>query len=143
MATGSDIVNGALRKLGVNPSDSAITGQEMLDGIESLNDMLTEWENSGIVLGFAPIADSADTVRVPRGTEAAIKASLAGRIASDYSKHPSVALMGEISASFDNMLRVIAKPLDVEYPDTLPTGSGNQCYDDDETFFPQNNSENF
>ena len=145
MASGADIVNGALRKLGVNPSDSAITGQEMLDGIESLNDMLIEWENSGIVLGFAPIADSADTIRVPRGTEAAIKASLAGRLASDYSKQPSASLMGEISAAFDNMLRIIQKPLDVEFPDTLPIGSGNQCIDinEDQRFFTANTEENF
>ena len=145
MATGADMVNGALRKLGVNPSDSAITGQEMLDGIESMNDMLIEWENSGIVLGFAPIADSADTVRVPRGTENAIKANLAGRIASDYSKQITPALMAEISASTDNMLRIVSKPIDVEFPDTLPKGSGNQCYDDDidSRFFPVNNEENF
>lgn len=145
MATGSDIVNGALRKLGVNPSDSAITGQEMLDGIESMNDMLIEWENSGLVLGFSPIADPADTIRVPRGTENAIKANLAGRLASDYSKQISVALAGEIAASSDNMLRIISKPVDVEYPDTLPSGSGNQCFDTelDRRFFPLNNDENF
>jgi len=145
MATGADIVNGALRKLGVNPSDSTITGQEMLDGIESLNDMLIEWENSGLVLGFAPIADSADTVRVPRGTENAIKANLAGRMASDYSKQLSAALVAEISASSDNMLRIISKPVDVEYPDTLPYGSGNQCYNDTiyRRFFPVNDEENF
>jgi len=146
MATGADMVNGALRKLGINPSDSAIEGQEMLDGIESLNDMLIEWENSGIVLGFAPIADSADTVRVPRGTENAIKANLAGRMASDYSKQLSPALVAEIGASTDNMLRIISKPLDVEFPDTLPLGSGNQCSDDtywDQRFFNTNNKENF
>jgi hypothetical protein len=143
MATGADIVNGALRKLGVKPSDSAITGQEMLDGIESMNDMLIEWENSGIVMGFAPIADSADTVRVPRGTESTIKAALAGRLASDYSKQPSASLLGEISASFDNMLRITQKPLNVEFPDTLPSGSGNECTDTDTRFFPINNEENF
>ena len=145
MASGADIVNGALRKLGVNPSDSAITGQEMLDGIESLNDMLLEWENSGIVLGFAAIADSADILRVPRGTENAIKANLAGRLASDYSKQISLALSSEISASSENMLRIISRPLDVDFPDTLPLGNGNQCIDinEDRRFFPVNKEENF
>jgi len=145
MASGADIINGALRKLGVNPSDSAITGQEMLDGIEVLNDMLIEWENSGIILGFAPIADPADAIRVPRGTEGAIKANLAGRLASDYSKQITPTLAAEISASTDNMLRLISKPLEVEFPDTLPTGSGNQCYDIDldRRFFPVNSEENF
>ena len=145
MASGADIVNGALRKLGVNPSDSAITGQEMSDGIDALNDMLIEWENSGIVLGFAPIADPADTIRVPRGTEAAIKSNLAGRMASEYSKQISQSLAGEILASSENMLRLIMKPIEVEFPDTLPLGSGNQCIDTniDQRFFPANKDENF
>lgn len=143
MATGSDIVNGALRKLGVNPSDSAITGQEMLDGIESMNDMLIEWENSGIVLGFAPIADSADTVRIPRGTENAVKANLAGRMASDYSKQIQPALAAEIGASSDNMLRIIQGAPDVDYPDNLPRGSGNECWSEDKRFFPEVEEDNF
>jgi len=140
------MVNGAFRKLGINPSDSAIEGQEMLAGIETMNDMLSEWEASGIVLGFSPIADSADTVRVPRSTENAIKANLAGRMASDYSKQLSPALVAEISASTDNMLRIISKPLEVEFPDTLPLGSGNHCADNtywDQRFFNANNKENF
>lgn len=143
MASGADIVNGALRKLGINPSDSAITGQEMLDGIESLNDMLIEWENSGIVLGFATIADPADAVRIPRGTENAVKANLAGRVASDYSKQLSPALVAEISASSDNMLRIISKAPDVDYPDNLPRGSGNECWSEDKRFYPEVEDENF
>jgi hypothetical protein len=145
MATGADMVNGALRKLGVNPSDSAIEGQEMLDGIETMNDMLIEWENSGMVLGFAPIADPADTVRVPRGTEGAIKAQLAGRLSSDYSKQLTPALVGEMTVGMDNMLRIIMSAPDVDYPSNLPRGSGNECYDIDfdRRFFPKNKDENF
>lgn len=145
MASGADIVNGALRKLGINPSDSAITGQEMLDGIEALNDMLIEWENSGIVLGFAPIADSADTIRVPRGTELAIKLNLAIVLAPEYSKQPSVALVEKAGTSYDRMLLISQKPLDVEFPDTLPLGDGNQCIDinEDQRFFAANTEENF
>lgn len=145
MATGADMVNGALRKLGIRPSDSAISPQEMLDGIESLNDMLIEWENSGLLLGFAPIADSGDVVRVPRGTENAVKANLAGRLASDYSKQISTALAAEIGASSDNMLRIIMDALDVDYPGNLPRGSGNECYDTNfgRRFFPKDKEENF
>lgn len=145
MASGADMVIGALRKLGIKPSDSDIQGQEMLDGIEVMNNMLIEWENSGIVLGFAPIAVPADVVRAPRGTEDAIQANLAARIAPEYSKQITPTLAAAISASTDNMLRIISQPVDVEYPDTLPKGSGNQCYGDDyyRRFFPVNNEENF
>lgn len=145
MASGAEIVNGALRKLGVNPSDSAITGQEMLDGIEVLNDMLIEWENSGIVLGFAPIADSADEVRVPRGTEDAVKSNLAGRLAPEYSKQITPTLAASISASTDNMLRLIQDAPDVDYPGNLPQGSGNECYDTNfgRRFYPKDKEENF
>lgn len=144
MASGADIVNGALRKLGVKPADDTITGQEMLDGIEVLNDMLIEWENSGIRLGFAPIADSADIIRVPRGTEEAIKGNLAGRLAPEYGKQVTPTLAAGISLATDSMLRIISKPLDVKFPDSLPLGSGNQCTDfEDQRFFPENEAENF
>lgn len=145
MASGLDMVIGALRKLNIKPSDSSVTGQEMLDGIEVLNDMLIEWENSGILLGFSPIADPADTVRVPRGTESAIKSNLAAKIAPEYAKQISVALAADIDISTSNMLRLISKPIEVEFPDTLPLGAGNQCIDinEDQRFFPVNKEENF
>ncbi len=145
MASGADIVNGAHRKLGIKESDSSISGQEMTDGIEALNDMLSEWEESGIILGFAPIADSADIVRVPRGTVGGIKSNLAGRLASDYSKQVSISLAAEIDFSMNNILKMTMKPLEVEFPDTLPLGQGNDCADVsiDQRFFHANESENF
>ncbi|MEE8207802.1 MAG: packaged DNA stabilization gp4 family protein [Nitrosomonadaceae bacterium] len=144
MASGADMVNGALRLIGVKPSDATVTGQEMLDGIEVLNDMLIEFENSGITLGFSPIADPADTIRVPRGTESAIKGNLAGRLAPEYGKQITPTLAVAISTATDSMLRIVSKPIDTKLPDSLPLGSGNQCTDfEDQRFFPENESENF
>ena len=145
MASGADIVNGAYSNLGLSPSDSAITGSEMTDAIEIMNDMLIEWENSGIMLGFSPIATPADVISVPRGAETAIKSNLAGRLAPSLSKQISPTLAAVIKASTENLLRMIHKPVDVEYPDSLPSGSGNQAYNDttDRNFFPLNNTENF
>ena len=109
MASGADIVTSALRKLGVKTADDTITGQEMIDGIEVLNDMLIGWENSGIRLGFSPIADSADIVRVPRGTEAGIKYNLAGFLAAEYGKQVSLTLAAAISTSTTTMLAIVSK----------------------------------
>lgn len=145
MATGQDIVNGALRKLGYKSADSAITGQELLDGVEDLNDLLSEYEKKGLLMGFSRIADPADTVRIPAGSEGPIKLMLMGRLASDYSKQLTPTQATAINDAEKSFLMIIKQPLDVEYPDTLPLGAGNDGIDvaDQQRFFANNNEENF
>jgi len=145
MATGQQLVTSALRKLGVKGADSDITGQEMLDGVEVLNDMLIGWENSGlVVMGFSPIASPSDNVRVPRGTEEGIKSNLAVVLAPEYEVQISQALALSADAGLNTILLITQKPLDVEYPDSLPIGAGNCDIDTlDQNFFGTNKSENF
>jgi len=143
MSTGSDFVRGALRKLGVRSAESPIEAFEMSDGIEVMNDMLSEWEPR-TKFGFTPIADSADEVRVPRESHDAIKSNLAIRLAPDYSKPISDSLAASAIAGMENVLIGTVNIGDVKYPDTLPVGSGNECTDyEDQRFFPNNEQENF
>ena len=39
MTTASDIITGALRKLSIRASETAISASEMQDGLEDLNDL--------------------------------------------------------------------------------------------------------
>jgi len=146
MATGSDIVLGAYQKLGLKPADSDITGQEMLDAIIVLNDMMMEFENSGVTFGYSPIGEPSDTIRVPIGTENGIKATLAGYLAPNLDVAISATLAAQIEVSQQKMFQIIRKPINTRYPDTLPLGSGNDCDDFtlfNDRFFPPNEKENF
>jgi hypothetical protein len=143
MATGADMVYGALRKLGVRTAESPIEDFEMSDGIETLNDMLSEWDGRGIKLGFTPIDNSSDTIRVPRMAHDCIKSNLAIRLAPDYEKPVSAELAATAVSGTDSLL-ISTVHLEVDYPDTLPKGTGNYTEDfEDERFFDGSGSQNF
>lgn len=145
MATASSFITRALQKLGVRTSESPIEASEMQDGLDQFNDMLISWEMSGIVLGFSAVADADDEVRVPRFSHAAIKANLAVLMGPEYSRNPDAVLMKEARDTMKDLLNAITVIGPVEYPSTLPIGSGNECagFITDRKFFPENEQEHF
>ncbi len=146
MTTGSDLVYGAYQKLGIKPSDSSISAQELTDGIIVLNDMMMEYEAGGVLFGYSRIKDSADNVRIPEGTENGIKSQLALYLAPELGVEISPTLGIQLDTSITRMLRILSKPLNVKYPSTLPLGSGNDCNNYtifNDRFFEENEKENF
>lgn len=146
MATGTRIITRALTRLGIRASETAIEPDELKDGLDLLNDMLSNWEEAGYNLGFSPVSNLADEVRIPRGANAAVVDALAVLMAPEYSRPVSQALLVAAKLSFDNMLKANVFIGDVDMPSTLPRGSGNQCgYDDlsNSTFFPEKDKRNF
>lgn len=143
MATASDVVNRALTKAGIRADESTVTASQMNDGTDALNDMLISWENSGILLGFQPVSNSADEIRVPRHALAAIKSNLAVFLAGEYGRPANAILLAEAISTKDDLLTSLVQVGDVEYPSTLPQGSGNHYYDDDLRLFPESKNENF
>ena len=146
MATATEIITRSLTRLGIRAAETAIEASELQDGLDLLNDMLSNWEEAGYNLGFSPVADITDEIRVPRGANQAIIDALAIMMAPEYSRAISPALAASAKISFDNMLAANVFIGDVDMPSTLPKGSGNQCEDDnwfDTTFFPQKDKRNF
>jgi hypothetical protein len=54
-------------------------------------------------------------------------------------------LIAEAKTRKDELMVAVITIGDVEYPDTLPVGSGNSCsfYTTDRRFFPTNEQDNF
>lgn len=134
MATGNDFILGAMRKIEINAAESAIESYETQDALEVLNDMLSELEPT-LKLGFKPITNASDTVRVPRNSHLMIKTTLAVHLLAEYGKPISQALAAAATSTMDNLLRAITS-IDTQYPNSLPQGSGNECYDYNDRFFP-------
>ena len=130
MATASDIIKGALRKLGIRSSESPISDSEMADGLEDLNDL------GEAKLLFRAVPTVSTELNVPRNMVGALKLVLAEKIAPDYEGLIiSPTLAKEISKAWDDIYRYRNGKLDVKFPSTLPMGSGNQeadyLWDDD------------
>jgi len=123
--TVTEIVSGALRLLEVKTSESAITPDEVADGLVALNDMMNEWNVDGINIGYETLADADDELFVTLGSIGAIKAGLAVYIAPEYGRvvTPELALRAKRSK---RSLRASIPLNQSAYPDTLPVGSGNE-----------------
>ncbi len=145
MATGSDVINRAYALNKIRASETAITPAQLASGLEQLNDMLSLWEESGIRLGFTPLAAATDTLNVPRYSLGAIKSSLAVFLAAEFGISISESLATMAVVMKGELLNALPKNLEVNFPSTLPTGSGNECEADffDDRFFPADEKINY
>lgn len=145
MATAADIIKGALRRLQVIEDETPIEASEIQDGLEDLNDWGSAHEVGFLALGFSPVENAADTVNIPREAVGYFKDALALYIAGQYGTPVPQTLVISAQMTKSAALNAFQQPIDVEYPDTLPIGSGNECdlITTDQKFFRPNNKENF
>lgn len=145
MATAADIIKGALRRLQVIEDETPIEASEINDGLEDLNDWGSAHEVGFLQLGFSPVQNTGDTVNIPREAAGYFKDHLALYIAGQYGTPIPGTLVDSASKTMTWALNAFQRPIDVEYPDTLPIGAGNQCdlITEDQRFFNPNSKENF
>ena len=145
MTTMLEVVQDAMEEIGVKTAEVALTNDELQSGIRRCNDMLTEWDDLGIIVGYNPVLNGSDTLEVDRNAIGAIKFKLAIRLAPSFQKVVPPSLAESASESFGRLEASSANIGDVAYPDTLPIGSGNQCpnTNTDRRFFNANKNENF
>jgi len=145
MATALSFIKRSFSIIGEHADETDIESSESNDALDMLNDMVIEWELLGANLGFAPVKDEADEVRIPRGAHKAVKYNLAVLIGAEF----EIMVSNEIAVIADEsktaMMAIYKKPLEVHYPGTLPMGSGEQCNTDytDDRFYSKVEKENF
>lgn len=127
MTTSLDLISGGLKLLGVKAAETPIEAAEAQDGLETLNDMMTELEETGIKIGYIPATDVNADIFPPVSTIGSIKALLAVRMAPEYGKVISPTLAARAVASDRMLAKFALRSLEVAYPDSLPMGSGNEC----------------
>ena len=145
MTTVLQIVDGAAEKIGVKESESALEPGDFQVIVNEMNDLLTEWSDSGLTPAFKEVTESTETVDVDRNAVSAIKNALAIRIAPSFERIVTQALAKIASESLQRLQASTVFIGEVAYPDTLPTGSGNECSGSfqNDRFFSQNKKENF
>jgi len=89
-ATGQSIIEAAFRKIEIKSSTTPLTTEELNDGLDTLNDLLAEWNYDGIDLGVTSVTLGATTL--PTWSLSALKSNLAARLASEYGETVSQSL---------------------------------------------------
>jgi len=145
MATALDIVEGMFSIIGIRAAETPIEASMANEALTIFNDLGVEWELTGANLGFAPVNDLADEVRIPRGAHSAFKYNGAARLAPIYEVSLSPENVSIANNTLRTMMTIYRKPLNIVYPDTLPMGEANGCsnYLDDDNFYPIVEKENF
>lgn len=79
-----DIVTDTLRQITVIGQTATPSAEQGQDAVTKYNDLMADLEEDGIDLGHYPKATTADTVELPAGTIAGIKALLGVRLCDGY-----------------------------------------------------------
>jgi hypothetical protein len=134
-----EVVQDAMEEIGVKTAEIELTGDELQSGIRRCNDMLLEWEDSGVIAGYSEVLNGDDVLNIDRSAVGAVKYNLAIRLAPSYQKAVGHALVAIAQSTMEAVQASNSYIGDIAFPGTLPMGSGNQ-YD---TFFPVDETENF
>ena len=140
MATAAKVVERALARILVRQTEAPLEASEIDDSIDMLNDMMTAWDGSGLALGYTIVTSPSDEVTVPDGALMAIKSNLAIQMADEFGWTVTIQLATSARDSFADLLTQELTPPKTSRPDTMPRGSGNECFNG-RRFYPGDSAE--
>ncbi len=145
MTTALKIIKAGFRIATINSGYKPLKDTETADALEILNNQIIEWNSLGILTGVDPVISLDTDLFEPRYATAAFEYMVGGEICIQFGKPIDPGFAAVASKKYNTMLTVSQPQQDVEYPDTLPYGTGNddECWDDDYSFFPPNTINNF
>lgn len=125
MTTNNEVFTAALRKLTVIAETQTISGEQGLTLLPILNDMLEQWTERDVELGYFAQSDATATCPIPAYAERAIKANLAIAAAPSFSAPipPEVAIEADESFLLLQRKCIVEKlrPADMRQ---MPRGAG-------------------
>ena len=127
MATASQVITRALKRLRVLPSGTTQTSDETTDCLEALNDMLHEWSIDGIDLAHTTLL-STDALDVPDDHIGPIADNLAMRVADMFGAQVSQLLAMDAQAGKAALVAYHFTIADLT--DDNPLGSSNLASED-------------
>ena len=126
MATAGQIIESALKRILVQPSEAPIEPDEYQDGIDALNRMMLALDADGVQLGFTEVTSTASVVTTPIGALRGIIANLAIELSPDFGGQVTQELRDIAKAGLVTMRKLGTTVTASALPSTLPRGSGNE-----------------
>lgn len=123
MATNSQVIQDALGMLGVT-DDFNITAEQGALGLRVMNDLLSQWEDNGIQLGYGVQDTLTDTCPVLAPHLLAVKSNLAIALAPYFPAAPVTAALIEIASSSFQKLQRMAQSDQLAAVDLYHTHTG-------------------
>jgi len=145
MTTARQIVTRAAEEIGVKRAEITLEPADAQVIFDRMNDLLVEWADVGLTPAFTIVADLDDDVNIDSNAKGAVQYALAIRSAPAFQKVVTADLRDLARETLTALERSVIHIGEVALPDTLPTGSGNDCgrVFRDDRFFDTNKKVNF
>lgn len=107
--TNLDIITRALLKIGVINESETPSAEQGADALTELNQLMEEWDEAGIALGWCEQTDTSATAPLPPYAERGVTLRLALALAPSYGGAASVtpALIGDAEDSLKKLQRKV------------------------------------
>lgn len=86
--TAIDLITDALRLVNVIDQNDVPTAEMGENGLRSLNELMRDWEEDGIRLGWVTVNDQEDVLSLAERDERAVKFNFAVELAGEYGIEP-------------------------------------------------------
>ena len=123
-----------------------LSPEQLQTALRQLDSMMSTWDAKGVQVGW-PIsvtpgnADLDTEVSFIPGYDEAVFLNLAIRLAPGFGKAVGVETRSAAKMAYDALLLQAARPRQMQYPGTLPSGAGNKPWRDDSPFLDQPNDD--
>lgn len=132
-------VEAALEEIGIASYNYDLQPSQLESAMRRLDSMMAAWAAKGIHLSYpmpsSPENSSLDSeTSVPDKANLAIQLNLAILLAPSYGKNASPDTKQEAKNSYRGLIALSTKPIERQFPSTLPAGAGNKLWrgDNDE-----------
>ena len=114
---------------------------QIQNAVRTMDSMIAAWNAEGIRISYPLPSSPQDSdldqeTNVPDSANEAIVMNLGIRLASEFGKTISPDLKTVAKKAKSILLSLSTKPIDKQYPSTLPVGAGNKQFRNDRVFFP-------
>jgi hypothetical protein len=126
-----DLVTDALRELGVLTEIQTASAEQGEHALRKLNQMMAEWHDSGIDLGYFDQTVLSDACPIPQYAENGVMTHLAARLAANYGQTVSTELAASLMAGYDMIVRIaVSGALPVHTMQNRPCGEADRFFTD-------------
>ena len=138
--TKRQFINQAFDEMGYASYAYDLPDDQILVSKYRLDSMIATWNGRGIILGYPlqsnqTASDLDSETDVPDYAYEAIYTNLAIRLAGSIGKEVSGGLRKTAREAYRVLLLRVQRPLEMQYPETLPRGAGNKPYVYDTDYF--------
>lgn len=120
----------------VQASEAPIEADEAQDALAAINNWMFEQAATGLNVGFTELLDLGDVVTVPLGAINPIVKNCGVQVAIQYGSVITQSQQRQADDSLRSLELIAVTIPDSSLPDTMPVGTGNECFDNDSHFFP-------